>query len=219
MNPNEVLSEIQGLTRDLIQCSLCVAHVSPSLNTYAGGRRRIEIPGEVDLSAGMSASGSYEEAWRALDTSRTYHMKLIDGALVQLLYTFGDSLTKHRLAYFPSPSLLNYEQASEDYDADEVYADIVGAGLVHIPLRFDFEQNAASNEPLHHPITHLSLGQYPTCRIPVSAPLSPRRFLEFILRNFYHSAYRRHAGDIRLNTQMFPATLLQVERRLVHMAF
>jgi superfamily I DNA and RNA helicase len=59
--------------------------------------------------------------------------------------------------------------------------------------------------------------QYPNCRIPLSAPLSPARFATFILRNFYHKTF--YASELRrLNCSfVYPDTITANERAVTHL--
>jgi len=172
----------------------------------------VTISGDVSLNLGMAQGEPYATSWQNIEHGEVFHLQMIDGALVQMLYTFQNSvLLKHRLAFFPRPRVLTFDSDSEVYELDEIYADIVGEGIAHVPIRFDFNQNDPANVPLHHPPSHLTLGNYPNCRIPVSAPLSPRTFMGFILRSFYHNAYRLSEDAIQLATQPFPKTLFDEE--------
>lgn len=69
----------------------------------------------------------YEEVYRVLDHDRNYNVKMIDGALIQFLYTYETSstLSSHRLAFFPSPFLYDFQSDPRRYEEDEIYADII----------------------------------------------------------------------------------------------
>src|SRR5690606_9999259 len=111
------------------------------------------------------------------------NMKLVDGALLQMMYSVqGDALLRHRLAFYPSPNLLPFQDAADSYMRDELFVEIVQRRIVPFPLRFDFDGRENVHVDVCHPKSHLTLGDVKDCRIPVSAPLTPRWFLEFILR-------------------------------------
>ena len=100
---------------------------------------------------------------------------------------------------------------------DELYAEIIMRNIVPFPLRFDFDSRTEVVQELEHPVSHLSLGQYKNCRIPVSAALTPFYFISFVLRNFYHTAYMAYCDDITSYEQeCFLPTLLPSEREVVH---
>jgi len=142
-------------------------------------------------------------------------LKLIDGGLLQMMYRFaGDNPTRHRLAYYPSPSLRPFQEDPDAYLRDELFVDIVSRRIVPFPLRFDFDESAARD--VHHPQCHLTLGDVKCCRIPVSAPLTPRWFIEFVLRNFYQTDQNDFVRDLPAHRLHFADTLTKSESRLMH---
>ena len=165
----------------------------------------------------LQADRSYEEIYRDLADSRAFNVKMLDGALVQMTYKFArGNLLNHRLAFFPSPSLTEFQNDPQSYFDDDLYADIVAANIVHVPLRFDYDASEELHEVLNHPKAHLTLGQYGNCRIPVTAPLTPLQFIDFLLRNFYHTVHRNYAAKLPKASARFPDSIASEERRVVH---
>jgi len=147
--------------------------------------------GDLGSTAFSLKNIPYAQVYSELDRHNRYHLKLIDGALLQFQYSFDEvGLTKHRLAYFPTPELPTVEEAPELYENDELYGDMIVHRLVRFPIRFDFDP--ANYSPTFHPHAHLTLGQFENCRIPASHPLSPNIFFLFLLRNFYFRIYRKN---------------------------
>ena len=143
-------------------------------------------------------------------------MKMPDGALIQMMYRYSqNALQSHRLAFFPSPYLEEFQNNPDIYLQDDVYADIVARNIVPFPLRFDYTRNQPT-ERIGHPKAHLTLGQYQNCRIPITAPMTPSWFADFILRNFYHTAYIRYADNLPRFSEWFADSILPSERNLVH---
>ncbi len=68
--------------------------------------------------------------------------------------------------------------------------------FVPFPVRFDFSDDPERFIEVHHPYSHLTLGQFKNCRIPVCAPVSPFVFGGFILRNFYNTVFRKYSENI-----------------------
>ena len=102
----------------------------------------------------------YAEAYRELRLARSYNILMLDGAMLQMVYEFEDGdLKRHRLAFLPSPDLLEYQNNPELYEEELLYADVVDKGVVAVPLRFDFDCRPEVAVPLEHPISHLTLGQ------------------------------------------------------------
>jgi hypothetical protein len=158
---------------------------------------------------------AYHEIHKELSNKRSYNAKLIDGGLLQMMYRFqGEELSAHRLAYYPSPSLRPFQEDPEAYVRDELFIDIISRRIVPFPLRFDFDKGAARD--VYHPHCHLTLGDVRGCRIPVSAALTPRWFVEFILRNFYQTAERDLVRELPGHQFEFASTITANEIRLIH---
>lgn len=99
---------------------------------------------------------------------------------------------------------------------DEIYADVVARSIVPFPLRFDFDARDGVHVELTHPKSHLTLGQYENCRIPLSSALTPFWFVDFVLRNFYHTAFNKYAAQLPTFTEVFLESILAAERRVIH---
>jgi len=194
MTKTEVLSQINQLTSKLIAVSLSEEQNFPSEKDGS-----IYISGSHDLSIALR-NISYEEIYSVLDRDKNYNIKMIDGALIQIMYSFDEDsgdLKKYRLAFFPSPSLEEFQNNSDLYELDEIYADIISKSIVSSPIRFDYDPT--NFKILEHPRSHLTIGQYKNCRIPVSAPLTPNIFIDFILRNFYNTAKKKFSDELNFD--------------------
>lgn len=161
----------------------------------------------------------YDEIYRSLVERRAYTAKMLDGALVQMTYLFsGGVLQRHRLAFFPAPSLEEFQNNPDIYLEDEIYADVVAKNIVPFPIRFDYDNREGIHAELEHPKSHLTLGQYRNCRIPVTAPAPPSWFIDFVLRNFYHTAFARYAENLPSGGDSFAESILPAERNVIHVA-
>jgi len=215
--PSAILRQINRLIAALMEVGLS-SHQKPCFQRAVGPGPGTEVTfaGAEAVSVALK-NRSYREIYDHLAKENAYLLKLPDGALIQMMYRFaGDELAQHRLAFFPSPYLEEFQNHPEIYLRDEIYADIVARNIVPFPIRFDFDGREGTHVELDHPQSHLTLGQYQNCRIPVSRPLTPFRFLEFILRNFYHTAHRKYAEKLPHFPEFFENTLLTAERRIVH---
>jgi hypothetical protein len=216
MTPNQVVTEIRSLIQRMIEEGLSNQQNYPSLTTL-GNQTEIGISGSPPINVSMKDQ-PYAEIYDALDKGGAYHIRMIDGALVQMLYRFNRrTITAHRLCVFPAPYLESYDSDPEIYENDEIYADIVSKSIVHVPIRFDYSSDQNIHVDVHHPKSHLTLGQYPNCRIPVSAPISPARFMKFVLRNFYYAAFHAAGLEAIDSTYRFAETLTVNERAITHM--
>lgn len=132
-------------------------------------------------------------------------------------YTFTDGdLTGGRLAFLPSPDLSEYQNDPEIYEQDMMFAEAVDRRVVTVPIRFDFDSRADVVVDVHHPKSHLTVGQYRNCRIAATSALTPGVFVEFILRSFYNTAAREHTAGLPLRGHRFDATITTAEAQQVH---
>ena len=214
ISPENIRNQMESVTSDLILCSLSVEQQFPSVRREKDGTK-VDF-GRADLSIALK-NVAYTDIYNELSKSKSYNLKLIDGALVQLMYKFkGEYLQAHRLAFFPSPYLEDYQNNSDIYEKDEIYADIIKKNIVPFPIRFDFDCREGVFDELIHPKSHLTLGQYQNCRIPVSAPLTPYMFIMFLLQNFYNTAFKIYSNTISKFDTNFPCSITPEERKIIH---
>ena len=196
---NKIFLQLNELTTDLIQTGLCDDQNFPYIVKLSEDRKKVCI-GDLNTNIFLK------------------NVPYRDGAMILLEYTFQkDKIIHHRLSFFPSPDLLEYQQNEEIYLEDEIYADILDKQIVTVPLRFDYENKEEIAEPIEHPISHLTIGQYENCRIPVSSAVPPSLFIEFIIRNFYHTAYHKYCNMIRKFKNEFAESIYKEEKSLVYM--
>ncbi len=205
-----IFKQIQKITEKLIEIGLSAQQNFPS-----NQQGQITYSGMQDISIAMK-NISYEEIYKNLEESKNYNIKMIDGALIQMLYKFEDNeLVSHRLAFFPAPNLESFQNEPKIYEDDEVYADILGKNIVTFPIRFDYDPS--NFKEIKHPKAHITLGQYKNCRIPISEPLTPELFIAFLLRNFYSTAFQKNINKFTLGNHRFPQTITDKEKSLLHL--
>ena len=209
---NQIFSQIQNITAKLISTGLSVQQNFPSLKDQS-----VYISGNKELSVALK-NVPYDETYSILDKDNNYNIKMIDGALIQLMYLFEDNeLKKYRLAFFPSPNLEEFQNNSEIYETDEIYADIIARNIITTPIRFDYDPE--SYVSIDHPKSHLTIGQYKNCRIPVSAPITPNIFMNFILRNFYNTAQIKFTDDLDFDiASLFENCIDANEKSILHIS-
>ena len=179
-------------------------------------RREIAFPGSQNVAIAMS-NIPYDEIYQSLSETRSYNIKMLDGALIQMMYEFDDrTLLRHRLAFFPSPHLVEFQNSPDAYLEDELYAEIVARNIVRFPIRFDYDASESVHVDLEHPKSHLTLGQYVNCRIPVTAPLTPIQFMDFILRNFYDTDSKKYADGLPGSSVKLNESISSTERGVIH---
>jgi len=142
---------------------------------------------------------------------------MLDGALIQMSYEFSNSsLQRHRLAFLPSPVFGEFETVSPIYLDDDIPMNINMRNVVPFPWRFDYDTRDENFSEIVHPKSHLTLGQYPNCRIPLTSPMTPVRFLDFVIRNFYDGAQSRYLEHLPRDNCSFGESIFESERKLIH---
>jgi len=204
-------NQISDITSNLVGANLSTQQNYPSEKNGV-----IYVSDKVNLSLALKDI-PYDEIYKLLDEEKNYNIKMIDGALLQFMYTFdGDNLKKYRLAFFPSPNLEEFQNNPEIYEDDEIYADVLMKNIVPTPIRFDYDPDNHIN--LTHPMSHLTIGQYKNCRIPICAPITPNAFIDFILRNFYNTAHRQFCDTLNFDmTVKFDSSITEDEKKVLHL--
>lgn len=213
----EIKEQIDAILAWAIAAGLCDDQNFP-FERRGGRPETVEVTFDQAEYAGVSLRNyTYDEIYAQLRDRRAYNARLADGSLLQMSYRFAAAsgvLEQHRLALFPVPDLSEFSSNVDLFGEDDIYAELLRRNVVPVPLRFDYDR-ASANE-LSHPASHLTIGQYPNCRIPVSAPLAPAVFVEFIVRNFYHTAFTRHEADFPTRAEGFAESILPAEREVLH---
>ena len=216
LSPSQIKRQINDLITYLVKIGLADDQHFAFQRSGRNNLVQITFGGAEHVSV-VLRNRPYDEMYRQLVQERAYNVRMLDGALVQMQYAFAaGTLQCHRLAFFPSPHLEEFQNNPDIYQDDEIYADVVARNIVPFPVRFDYDGQNGPQE-LAHPKSHLTLGQDENCRIPVTAPITPFRFIDFILRNFYHTAFVRQAEGLPTQTDSFAESIRPVERRIVHM--
>lgn len=216
MTPTEAITSISRITSELIKIGLSEEQNYPTKRSVQGGGTSIAYTGFNDISIALKNT-SYEEIYSTLEGNKQYNIKLIDGGLLQFLYYFEGktALKKHNLAYFPSPSYEPFQNDPEMYLNDSIlFTDMIQKSILPVPIRFDYDPNPEVVVDVEHPSSHLTLGQYKKCRIPVSSPICPSNFVMFILRSFYNTAAL--GKDINFGTQSISTTITRKETKCMH---
>ena len=102
MTAGQVFKEVQSIILRMIEAGLSNQQNYPSMRTI-GHRSEIGITGAPSISMSMKVR-PYAEIYDELDRAHAYHLKMIDGALLQMCYRFERrTITAHRLSVFPAP--------------------------------------------------------------------------------------------------------------------
>jgi hypothetical protein len=216
-NPQIVCKQITQLLGYLVEVGLSSDQNYPFVKKSPNNIVEVTFPKSEYLSIALK-NVSYTEIYQNLASERAYIMKLPDGALVTMRYLYRDNLLeRHYLSLYPSPDLQEFQNDPDIYLEDVFYADVVARNIVTFPIRFDFDCREDVFIPVDHPKSHLTLGQYENCRIPISAPLTPYCFLSFILRNFYNTAFKKYSNSLPFFDDAFENSIHSEELKIIHL--
>lgn len=212
----QVFDDILLVTERIISVGLSNKENYPTKERKNDGFDVIGISGVSDMSIALKKI-PYADMYERIEKANFYNFVLADGGIIQMLYTFKDNvLYKHKLAYFPSPTFESFQNESDLYMDDCVYVEILDKRVIPVAVRFDYDNNDEAYKELEHPKSHLTLGQYENCRIPVCSPITPSLFIEFILRSFYNTALLNFSDKINIQFKRFNETATALEKDRIH---
>ncbi len=191
----KVFEEVRKATQELIRCGLAEEYNLPIMRN-----NEIVWGNYTDISLYLK-NMEYKDIYGEIERSRNFNVKLPDGGILQLMYRFdgrGMRLLSHRLAFYPSPSYEIYQNDAELYDADYIYGDILNKSVLPVIVRADYSNEEVHSET-HHPYSHITLGEYKNCRIPVDRPISPLQFVKFVMEHFYYVPSSKLEFDFNMN--------------------
>jgi len=218
----EIIKEIDSITSLLVEKGFCVTVNPPNSKKDSAGITVVSWSGAKGLNFLLKEGNSYYDVYEYCVKNSQYSILLFDYAILQLFYRIQNGeITNHRLAYFPIPDAVKYQDEEEYYEwlnfADELFTENMNSHTVTIPLRFDYDKEAQNKD---HPASHLTLGNYKNCRIPVNKPITPYAFVFFILRNFYYTKFMEEFKGKEPNSKLsFPETITKIEEELPHFRF
>ena len=215
MTPGLVRHHVNRLIRHLVSDGL----VDDQQEAYERGTSDKEITfRNANLVSVGIGNQPYQETYAYFAENRVFIARMLDGALIQVTYRFRqNSLAEHRLAFLPSPNLESNDWDQELLQDGREFADIVRRNVQPVPVRFDFNSKDEDYVEIVHPKSHLTLGNYSTCRIPVTSPVAPYWFFSFIIRNFYSTRDRDFAVELPKLSGIFEATISSRDQSIPHL--
>nr|VFK30826.1 MAG: Uncharacterized conserved protein (DUF2290) [Candidatus Kentron sp. MB]VFK34389.1 MAG: Uncharacterized conserved protein (DUF2290) [Candidatus Kentron sp. MB]VFK76492.1 MAG: Uncharacterized conserved protein (DUF2290) [Candidatus Kentron sp. MB] len=111
--PEQIRQQIEKLTTNLVRLSLCNHQNFPALRDLKHGFREIGIGAKDNISQALK-NIPYRDIYAELERTQNYNLRMLDGALIQMGYRFrGNHIEAHRLAFFPSPFLEEFQQPGD----------------------------------------------------------------------------------------------------------
>lgn len=213
----EVYTDISKITQKVIENGLSVHEKWP----HRQGTK-VVWRGQQDVSIALK-NIPYVDKYKTLSDDGNYNFKMIDGGLLQFMYEFdktGRNLQSHRLCFFPSPFVGRYDddpmQYEDFFSVNSEFYDMIEKNTVTFPVRFDYNVSPSLFKAIEHPFSHVSFGEFEFCRIPVSCPITPTIFFNFILRNFYNYIIRTYGDIVPVSEDRFNPCIDTGEKSILH---
>lgn len=220
MSRKDVTKQITRITDHLIWNNFVISQNYPS-------ERGHSIVWDNYINVGFTLKNeNYTTIYNNIRENKDFNFLMLDGAIIQMQYEFyKDEIVKHILSFYPCPDFFRYADDSDYYETyfyndHELFSDMVSGNILCAPIRFDFDNNDGIFVNVEHPKSHLTIGNYKDCRIPVLKPITPNRFIRFILRNFYYKKFTNSFNDNFFNCQIkCNETLSLNESNLIHISW
>jgi hypothetical protein len=213
----EIIAQLEMIYRIMIQKSFSIEQ-----NHHAVKNGLINWTNCRNISFALR-NQPYEEIYEECVKEKAYNFMLIDGALIQMMYNVeNNELIKHRLAYYPKPNSERFIDSPDDFEeihfGTDMFTDIDEKRAVVFPIRIDFDLDKSKFVNCEHSFVHLTLGNHNECRIPVSKPISPNKFISFILMSFYLSKFKEEKLTLKDFECLIPFQYLitKEEATMVH---
>lgn len=202
----------------LIEAGIADRFSLPSIQRTHAHAGDLGFPHSADLSWALRDQ-PYGDLYGELLKREMFHVLLPDGGMLQYQYKVRvGKVSKHRLAFYPSPYLTPFDADVARYLQDSVWGHVVSGFHMPVVIRFDFDADERNFSFGDHSYSHLTLGQYPNCRIPVSSPVTPWIFTELVLKNFYKRGYSSVRTEGVFNGLVLPPSLAGGEEKLLHIS-
>lgn len=109
MTPKDIVKQLNALIGAWIRVGLSENQNHPAEHRDRSGLVEITFNGAERITAALK-NQPYKTIYDELLRYNAYSIRMPDGALIQIAYRFlGNELTGHRLAFFPSPYLEDFQ--------------------------------------------------------------------------------------------------------------
>lgn len=196
MKRRDVLNQIKAITKVLLGEGILKNYNFPFEDNNSN---QVVWANFKDISF-ILKNREYNELFSSCLEHKAYNFMFLDGSIIQMMYKYNSrDLEEHRLLFYPNPNSPRYddsEEFEEDHYGNKLFAEIHKQNVIIFPIRFDYSTDKEKYVEINHSYSHLTLGNYKNCRIPVSDCVEPKDFIDFILRNFYYTKYQEISGKI-----------------------
>lgn len=206
---NDIHKTMEALRqKKLIRDECGIAEEQTGSNSY-----EISFSGKSDVNSIML--DKHVSASHVMDTllrDRQYTVLLYDKGIVQAEFCIDDDvLVKERLVFLKKHNRIwdKAEIYAADAEDEDWFAD---EESVPTFLRIDYDPS--NHIECDHPVSHLTLANNESCRIPIQEAVSFSEFIRFVLFHFYN--IKLAIGTHRIKKE---STITDLERKMMHISW
>jgi hypothetical protein len=213
--PDKLIQNINDLIFEWQKCGL--VYDSRNHKGYVKSKGVTEVTWGNDGFILKDQEFSTISEYCALIENKQYSILLNDGSFFQISYSLKrNKIIKHRLCWYPSPIRISTEDLQNSNISDLILDKMDSLDLNEFknrsPIRFDYAPDQKSEE---HAEVHLHINEE-SCRIPVKSPLCLRKFICFIINNFYEDIKKLESLYKTANTWSGIDTLTAGQKAELH---
>lgn len=205
-----MLSDIESTIAELRQKHLVRDENGISQHCTASETYEISFSGKNDTNKIMYDKHiSCSHLMDMLLQNRQYTILLYDKSIIQAEFVIcGDSVVKERLVFIKKHNKIWSQKEIDEYDANDEdwFSDEEGIPVV---IRVDFDPKM--HKECDHAISHLTLSNHESCRIPMKEALSFSEFVSFVMFHFYDISITKKSLCISERE-----TITSKEKQMIH---
>ncbi len=208
-----VLSDINSTIAELRQLNLVRDESGVSQHSISSETYEFSFSGRNDTNKIMYDKHiSCSHLMNMLLKNRQYTLLLYDKSILQAEFIIcGDSIIKERLVFIKKHNKIWNKDEIDSCDANDEdwFFDEEGIPIV---IRVDFDPK--NHQECKHAVSHLTLANHESCRIPMKKALSFSEFVSFVMFHFYDISISKK--DLCLNEG---ETITYNEKQMVHLSW
>ncbi len=206
-----ILDDMRKTIEELYDKSLIRDYRGISDNQVARDTFEISYAGKnVTSSIVYDKHVSGEDIIQALLKELQYTILLYDKSIVQAEYTIeNEEIKKARLVFM---KMHNKIWKQEEIDECEILEQDWFADEKGVPIMFRVDCDVKAHKECEHAMTHLTLSNHDTCRIPMKGIPTFSEFIRFILFHFYNIKL-----DLKKSKFEFGETITELEKKMIHL--
>lgn len=206
-----LLDDMHKTIEDLYSKNLVRDYRGISNNQIASDMYEISYSGKNTASSIVYDKHiSSEEIIQTLLKELQYTVLLYDKSIIQAEYLIeNEEIKKARLVFM---KMHNRIWDQEEIDESEILEQDWFAEEKGIPIVFRIDCDVKEHTECEHAVTHLTLSNHETCRIPMKNIPIFSEFVKFILFHFYDKKL-----DFRKSELEFDETITGLEKKMVHL--